>query len=422
MTAGEKKAGIHYGWLILVLAVLTVTGALGFARFGYTMLYPSMQKGLSLDVVQASDLQAGNMIGYLLLALFCGLLATKFGPRIVISIFLVIVALAMLLTGFAGDYPGAFASRVLTGMGSAGANVPVMGLVSAWFAPRRRGLATGIAVSGSSFGLFFTGSFIPPLLAAFPQSGWRYSWFALSVSVLIIAITAFSFIKNNPAKIGLVPIGSAGDKDVKTPGPSTSKIGWGSIIKSFPVWHLAFIYVLFGFSYIIYMTFYVPYLSSEALFSREQAGFYLALVGGFSIASGLLWGWVSDKIGRKYSLAIVFALQAASFILFGITKTQSGIIASSVLFALTAWSIPAIMAATTGDLLGPRLAPATLGFITFFFGIGQVAGPFTAGRIAQATGSFGLAFVIAGCAALTGAIASLTIRNRTASPESTENA
>jgi MFS family permease len=155
------------------------------------------------------------------------------------------------------------------------------------------------------------------------------------------------------------------------------------------------------------MTYYVRYLSGEIGYARELAGFFFALIGACSIGSGLLWGWVSDMIGRKLGLAIVFALQAASYLLFGVWRGGGGILASSILFALTAWSIPAIMAATTGDILGPRLAPATLGFITFFFGIGQVAGPFAGGRIAQALGAFGPVFIIAGCTAFAGAIASL---------------
>jgi sugar phosphate permease len=410
-----NKNGFHYGWIILLLVVMTVTGALGFARFGYTMLYPPMQQGLSLDEVKASDLQVGNLAGYLVFALFCGMLAAKFGPRIIIAIFLGVVAVAMFLTGLADNFIGALAARTLTGIGSAGANVSAMGLVAAWFSSKRRGLATGIAVSGSSFGLLLTGAFIPRILNSFSESGWRYSWFALSLLTLGFAIVAFVFMKNNPSKLGLAPVGASREEARVPAAKPSSSLGWGRIIKSPTVWHLAFIYVLFGFSYIIYMTFYVRYLSGEAGFLKEDAGFFLALIGGASVLSGLVWGWISDRIGRKYSLAMVFGIQALSYIIFGMERSPFGILASSVLFALTAWSIPAIMAAATGDILGPKLAPATLGFITFFFGIGQMLGPFLGGRVAQAYHSFSLVFIIAGCAAALGAVASLFINSNAVS-------
>jgi MFS family permease len=119
---------------------------------------------------------------------------------------------------------------------------------------------------------------------------------------------------------------------------------------------------------------------------------------------------VSDRLGRKASLALVFLLQAGSFSLFGLWRQPAGIVASALLFAGTAWSVPALMAAAVGDISEPRLAPAVFGFISLFLSLGQAAGPFVAGRIAVATGSFGTAFVAAGVAALVGAGGSLLLK------------
>jgi len=107
---------------------------------------------------------------------------------------------------------------------------------------------------------------------------------------------------------------------------------------------------------------------------------------------------------------IVYIIQAASFGLFALWPASPGFIFSSVLFGLSAWSIPAIMAATCGDLLGPRLAPAGLGFITLFFGIGQAAGPGVAGIIADASHSLSPALLLASGVALVGAIGSSFLR------------
>ena len=166
---------MHYGWLILVLCTMAVLGALGFARFGYTMILPSMLEGLDLSEVQAGDLATINLMGYLALAIVCGALATRIGPRVIVSVALVAVSAAMMLTAVAPSYPVALAGRLLAGMGGAGANIPVMGLVAAWFGAKRRGLAAGIAVSGSSFALLITGLVVPRIVAAGGEMGWRYS-------------------------------------------------------------------------------------------------------------------------------------------------------------------------------------------------------------------------------------------------------
>ena len=72
------------------------------------------------------------------------------------------------------------------------------------------------------------------------------------------------------------------------------------------------------------------------------------------------------------------------------------------------------MAAAAGDYVGPRLAPAGLGFITLFFGIGQALGPVLGGYLADTTMSFTVPFLVAGGISFLGMIFSfyLTPTNR----------
>lgn len=60
--------------------------------------------------------------------------------------------------------------------------------------------------------------------------------------------------------------------------------------------------------------------------------------------------------------------------------------------------------------MGPQMAPAALGFVTLFFGLGQAAGPSVAGALADATGSFRPAFLMAAGAAFLGGVGSLLLR------------
>lgn len=407
---GRRPGGLHYGWIIAGMSVITVFGALGLARFGYTMILPSMKEGLSLTDSQAGDLATVNMVGYLVMAVTCGYLASRFGPRIIISIFMLVISGSMLMTGMAPNFQVALLGRTLTGVGSGGTNVPVMGLIPAWFSAKRRGLATGMAVSGSSFGMVVTGYLVPVILNRYGVEGWRYCWFCLAAMTLLIAVLGYLLLRNRPSEKGLQPIGAEGEQT--SPGqPASSALEWRLVYKSAPVWHLGLIYTLFGFSYIIYATFFARYLTWEAGFTTQAAGALWSAVGILSIISGFIWGSVSDVVGRKYGLAIVYFLQFLCFTIFGLWKAPPGYYLSALLFALTAWSIPGIMAAATGDLLGARLAPAALGFVTLFFGVGQASGTFLGGRIADFTGSYTLAFVIAGAAALIGGVASLFLRS-----------
>jgi hypothetical protein len=110
---------------------------------------------------------------------------------------------------------------------------------------------------------------------------------------------------------------------------------------------------------------------------------------------------------------VVYLVHAAAYGLFSVWPTPPGFTLSAILFGLAAWSVPAIMAATCGDVLGPRLAPAALGFITLFFGLGQAIGPSVAGALADAAGVFTPAFMLASLVALLGAAGAACLRPAT---------
>ncbi len=404
-----RSRGLHYGWVILAVSTLTVMGSIGFARFGYTMILPAMQTALGLTNTQTGELATGNFIGYLVLAVIGGFIASRYGPRRVIGLSMLFVGVTMVLTGLTNSFQEALVGRVLTGVGSGGSNVPAMALLPGWFAGRRRGLATGIAVGGSSLALMIIGPVVPRILDGFGEDGWRYSWFILGAFVLLLGILAFALLRDRPEEKGLQPIAAEGDEPALQ-GERASSLDWGRVYRSGAVWHLALVYIAFGFSYVIYVTFFAKYLQAEGGYTKEAAGNLWAIVGWISIFCGLIWGTVSDLIGRKYGLALVYLTQAACYAVFALWRSPSGYTVSAVLFGLTAWSIPGIVAAACGDYLGSRMVPAALGFVTLFFGLGQAAGPSVAGALADATGSFGPAFLLAAGVAFLGGVGSLMLR------------
>ncbi len=398
----SAKYRVHYGWVILVMGTLVVFGALGLARFGYSMVLPSMQAGLQFSTAEAGFLATVNLIGYLALSLIGGALASRFGPRVVITAGLVVAGAGMLLTGLAGSYAQAAVWRMVTGMGSGASNVPVMGLVAGWFAQRRRGTATGIAVAGSSLALISTGPLVPQVINVFGAAGWRVSWLIFSGVTFLLAVLGYALLRNRPSDMGLTPFG-AGDEAL-APAVSLEKTRWGRVYRSWVVWHLGLVYVAFGFSYIIYMTFFVKSLMADGGYTQTEAGRLFMTMGWFSLVCGLIWGTVSDVVGRKWALVMVYLLHAVAFSMFALWPAPIGFTLSAILFGLSAWSIPAIMAAASGDILGPWLAPAGLGFITLFFGLGQALGPSVGGAVADAAGSLLPALLLAGGVALLGAV------------------
>ncbi len=414
MEESPKKAPkVHYGWIVIAMGTLTTIGAHGFGRMAYTLILPSMKDGLHFSYAELGLLGTGNFIGYLSLAIIGGFLASRYGSRIVISLGLVLMGLTMILTGFAQSFSFAFISRLLTGFGNGAAYVPAMALGSAWFTLRRRGFATGIVSAGIGGGTLIAGLIVPPLLKAYGSEGWRFAWYYLGGGILIISCLVYIFIRSQPGEKGLSPIGSEETKDSPKPPPREEKaksIQWGLVYRVKDVWFLGFVYFMYGFSYIIYMTFFAAYLTKEMGLSQVEAGGIWAMVGGLSIFCGVIWGGISDLLGRKYGSALAYITLAAAYAIFALARNPIGFYLSAVIFGLTAWSIPTIMAAASGDYLGSKLAPAGLGFITLFFGIGQALGPALGGYLADVTQSFLVPFLLASGVSLAGMFLSFYLK------------
>jgi MFS family permease len=386
---------------VLLLVILAVFSSLGLGRFGYSMVLPAMQKGLAITNTQTGELQSWNLVGYMVTVVGAGALASRFGPRIVISIALFIVAGAMVATGVFPTFTAACLGRFLTGVGGAGANVPAMGLLSAWFGVRMRGLASGIGVAGSSVGLIVTGPLVPMILERYGAHGWRVSWIVFGAMAMAVCLLCAILLRNRPDQMGLTRIGEAEGVHRKiAQGQSASSLQWGLVYKSRYLWQLAGVYFAFGFSYIIFSTFFVTYLVRELGMDSAAAGSLWLKVGLVSTASGFIWGTLSDRWGRRLALAGIFSLQGLCFLLVGFGHGPGAAYLSAGLFALTAWSIPAVMVALCGDAFGAQLAPAALGLITIVFGVGQALGPYVAGWMADVTHSFSSPFALSGIVAL----------------------
>jgi MFS family permease len=166
--------------------------------------------------------------------------------------------------------------------------------------------------------------------------------------------------------------------------------------------------MVFGATYMVYGTFIVTSMIEDHAFSEASAGQFWSWVGFFSLFSGVIFGTLSDRISRRNGLAVVFGIQTLAYLLAGSGLGDMALLLSVFLYGISAWSIPAIMTAAVGDFLGVAKAAAGFSLITFFFAGGQTVGPAVAGIIAENSGYFAPAFLLA--AGLTGIAVLATLK------------
>jgi len=420
-----------YRWLVLGMAFLAVFGAIGLGRFGYSAILPAMQEALGITSAAAGGLASWNLAGYVTSAAVGGILASRFGPRLVVGIGSVVAAVGMLCTGLANELVAASAGRLLTGLGAGMVLVPSVALMSAWFGIAQRGMASAVVSSGSSLALVIAGPVVPRIIEAGGADGWRSAWYFFAGLTFVVGLLTFALQRNRPASSE--PSASAESIWTADPGvprhactpdeaaiavalstwsavrrrARRSKVDLARIVRSGYAWHLGFVYLTFGFAYMIYFTFFQKRLIADVAMTSGAAGNLFLLVGIFSIFCGVLWGTVSDRIGRGRALALTFFLQAVAAVLFAWWPATPGLIVSVTLYGLTSLAVPGIVGAACGDHFGAVLASASLGLVTIFLGVGQVLGPYLAGKMADIFGSLQNSYLLAAAVFFVGSLLSL---------------
>jgi len=388
----SKTNTIHYGWYVVAAGTLCIFASLGMGRFALGMLLPAMAESLKLTYSQMGLISTSNFIGYLVAVLFCSYISAKIGSRLLIFFALLLVAVSMLLISRANSFTTVAFIYTLTGVGSGASNVPMMALVASWFSTRQRGKAAGFVVIGSGFAILLSGKLIPYLNQLSVADGWRTSWLVLGIIVLFISIICFVVIRDTPAELGLEPV----DSNKKSKMGTTPKFAEESFSASRKdIYHLGAIYFLFGYTYVIYATFIVTTLVQERGFSEAVAGNFWSWVGFLSLFSGPVFGTLSDKLGRKSGLILVFTIQMFAYLLVALSLPVKFLYLSIGCYGIVAWSIPSIMTALVGDYVGPQKTARVFGFITFIFALGQITGPAIAGYLAEKYGSFSSSFLMA---------------------------
>ncbi len=374
---------LRYGWVIVGVGVFVKMAGLGFGRFAYPMLIPSMRESLGFNYSEMGLLSGAIMMGYLLFSLISGVLATRFGPkRIVIASILCGAFSMFFISRLSGFFPLLFLTFAM-GAGSAGAHISMTTLPMAWFDEQRLGRAVGILTGGTGLGIIVTGLLLPYLLSNLGEEAWRQCWLLLALISFGVAITGWTLLREKPNQVTILSSNPA----EAGRGILSKDRGDGLTLKA-----IFIIYFIFGFAYNIYATYFVAYMVEEIGVSAKTAGDIWALFGWMCMGSGLLWGFLSDRLGRRGALLWNNAIISIS-VLLPLLFHQSLLLGlSAFLFGSTFLGTVAVIAASVGDQVGEKRA-SVYGLVTLIHGTGQFLGTTLGGYLKDLTGTFQLTLI-----------------------------
>lgn len=351
-------AGTPRIWTYALASIMVTISVQGFARMSYGIFMPFMKNSLSLTYAQAGMLGTATAVGYLVMVLFAGILASKWGSKRLVILGTLLVTFGLFYIATIQSFIACLVGMVLLGIGTAFTFTPLVNIVVGWF-PNHRGMMIGFLLSGLGLGTLISSTLIPYFTLWFSDDGWRYLWILYGVISLLSVLVAHFILREPPVPVRNDQKGQSLLREVY--------LHKGILI-------IAIVYGLIGFAYLIPQSFMFSYML-ESNIDDYSAGQMMALGGMMSIFSGPLWGAVSDKIGRKKSLLITLFLGAVSILIPVVFPVYTGFVISQFLWGSTVVGMLSLIQALSTEQTHPFYAPIALAYVTVFFAVGQLAGP-----------------------------------------------
>jgi predicted MFS family arabinose efflux permease len=362
-----------------------MAAALGIGRFVYTPILPAMLGALGWSKSDAGLVASANFLGYFVGALLAGHPFVAARQRSWLLAALAISAASTAGMAAPSDIASFAVLRFIGGIASAFVIVCASTLVLERLALAGRGSLSAVHFAGVGVGIVFSAVAVSAMLAS--GAGWRSLWIGSGSIALLAAIVAAWLI---PAVPGVAV----------SPEPITSHAspsGVGTMVVA---------YGLFGLGYVITATFLVTIVrvSDEV---RVLEPWVWVLFGLAAIPSVAFWTRLGERIGIMNAYALACIIEAIGVAASVEWVTISGVCLSALLLGGTFMAITALgfMAVRMLSAENPHQA---FGRMTASFGIGQMVGPTLAGFLAEQSGSFRAASLIAAAALM--AAAALAIR------------
>jgi OFA family oxalate/formate antiporter-like MFS transporter len=311
------------------------------------------------------------------------------GPKLVVAFGGVMVALGWVVNSYASSLSMLYLGAVLGGTGGGAVYATCVGQAVKWF-PDRRGLAVGLTAAGYGAGAALT---VVPIREVVANFGYEtaFFWFGL-VQGGIVFLISWLLRAPEPGELAV----TAPPKVVQTTRSYTP----AEVLASPVFWVLYVMFVMVSASGLMAT-------AQIALIARDYNIANVAILGGATAlsvalivdnvcngAARPLFGWVSDNIGREYTMAIAFGLGAVAYWLLGSSgHSPWAFVVFAALIFLTWGEIFSLFPSTCTDSFGPKFATVNLSLLYTAKGASAFLVP-VANLIKASTGSWHMVFVL----------------------------
>jgi MFS family permease len=387
----SPSSRLFYGWFV-VAAAFAVT----FVGFGSAYTFSAFVDSLQRDfgASRGSVALVFSLAGFLYfgLGLISGPLADRWGARRLAVIGMLLTGLGLVLAGTARSLTGVYLAYGLgVGLGMGCAYVPALGAVQRWFS-RRRGFASGLAVSGIGLGTLV----MPPLASLLIGTlGWREAYLVLGALAAIGGAGMALLIEDDPRGRGLGP-----DGDPLRPGLQGVQAEGSSVRQAIGSRRFAGLYVaclICSFGAFVPFVHLVPYAMDHGI-PQSSAVLLLGAIGVGSTAGRFFLGGLADRWGRPQSLLLMFAGMSVALVIWSLSATVWPLAIFALVYGVFYGGWVAVLPSVVMDFFGGRNVSGIIGILYTSVAFGTLVGPSAAGFVFDMTHSYAVPIVAGACA------------------------
>jgi MFS family permease len=360
-----------YAWVV-VWATFVCLALIFGVSYSFAAFFESFAVEFSAQRADVSWIFGLSGFVYFVLGAGGGMLADRFGPRIVCSAGMALIALGLLTTSWATSLQAVYVSYgLLVGLGIALVYTPSIASVQPWFTTRR-GLAGGIASSGVGAGTLL----VPVLVAmAIGPMPWREAIQVLALGVLVLGLLAAALLRRAPAAHATGAGGSASGLSLReTLRTPTFRWLYLAVVLASPVMFTPFAHVSAS--------------ARDLGLGEAFAVGLVGLIGVGSLVGRFAIGLVADRLGRAQTLVLMQLSMGASYVLWGAAGGQVLLVIFALWFGLSYGAIVSLLPAICMDYFGGKSVASVVGALYSGAAVGNLLGPVLAGAVFDHSGHY----------------------------------
>jgi len=405
---------------LVVISALVIQLCLG-AIYAWSVFTPKLKAaiadgGFGFTATQTQVVFSVGLATFAVVMVLAGKWQAKAGPRIVALTGGITLGLGYILAKFFG---GSFMGQVICigligGAGIGLAYVCPIAVGMKWF-PDKKGMITGLAVAGFGFGALIWIK-LAGAWGGLIESMGILNVFGLYGVIFLVAVGLASIFMVNPPK-GWLPPGytpPAPGGDAKK-GISGVEMESHQMLRT-PQFYMLWVMFIFSGMAGLMTIGIIKLFGIDALQANGMSAVEASAVAGtamavfYSLANGIgriVWGTLSDKLGRKMSIFIMTLSQGIMMLLFYyMGGTPSLLYLGAAIIGFNFGGNFSLFPTATADFFGPQHVGQNYGWMFTAYGVGGIVGPIMAGSFRD-SGTWLPAFMISGVLCLVAAVIAL---------------